>query len=245
VPFQFHKCADPFIYFTQHKPYLNHFMKKIFLLILLIVAIRPAFAQSVKFGISGGLNESILSLQNNTDNKNSRLAGFNAGIFSDINFGKFSVEPGLYYTTKGEKDISSVTDAMSGNSIYAKSQVSYNYLQLPVNILYNIHVGAGKFFVGGGPYLAYGLSGKSKSTTTYTYNGVATTNDANYTLTFGNTENNLNRLDFGLGALGGFQLNNGLSISAGYQHGLSNVENSSTNTVKNDVITVSLGYCFL
>jgi len=221
-------------------------MKKIFLSILLIAAISPVFAQTVKFGISGGLNESILSIQNNPSNNNSsRLAGFNAGIFSDIDFGKISIEPGLFYTTKGKNNISSATDAISGAIFYSKSQVTYSYLQLPVNVLYNIHVGAGKFFVGGGPYLAYGLSGKGKGTTTVTQNGATTTNDENYTLTFGSTDNDVKRFDFGLGALGGFQLNNGVSINVGYQRGLTNIENTSTNTVKNNVITVSLGYAFL
>jgi hypothetical protein len=234
-----------FLYFTQNKPYQNQLMKKFFLSILLIAAMSPAFAQSVKFGISGGLNESILSLQSTTNNDNSRLTGFQAGIFSDIDFGCISLSPGLFYTTKGQKNISSLSDATSGSIFYSKGQVTYNYLELPVNVLYNVKVGAGKFFIGGGPYLAYGLSGKAKRITTVTQNGATTTNDENYTLTFGSTDNDIKRFDFGLGALGGFQLSNGVSISVGYQRGLTNVENSSTSTAKNNVMTVSLGYAFL
>jgi hypothetical protein len=219
-------------------------MKKVILALLLIAGISPAFAQSVKFGVSGGLNESILSLQNTTNNDNSRLAGFHAGIFSDIDFGKVSIEPGLFYTTKGQNNTVSESDEL-GNTFYSKGHAVYNYLEVPVNVLYNIPVGAGKFFIGGGPYLAYGLSGKTKMTTIVTQNGTTTTSTDDYKLTFGGQDGDLKRIDFGLGALGGFALKDGLSISAGYEHGLTNIENSGSDKTKNNVISVSLGYCFL
>jgi len=224
-------------------------MKKAILALLLIAGISPAFAQSVKFGVSGGLNESILSLQNNTDNNNSRLAGFHAGIFSDIDFGKISIEPGLFYTTKGQNNIVSESDAL-GNTFYSKGHAVYNYLEVPVNVLYNIPVGAGKFFIGGGPYLAYGLSGTTKITTVVTQNGTTTTNTGDYKLVFGGQDGDIKRFDFGLGALGGFALKDGLSISAGYEHGLTSIQNTGTENIstgktKNNVIMVSLSYCFL
>ncbi|WP_179414899.1 porin family protein [Mucilaginibacter sp. E4BP6] len=219
-------------------------MKKVILTLLLIAGISPAFAQSVKFGVSGGLNESILSLQNTINNDNSRLAGFHAGIFSDIDFGKVSIEPGLFYTTKGQNNKSFIA-APVGATFTANGKVTYNYLELPINILYNIPVGAGKFFIGGGPYVAYGLSGTSKGTTTENSNGTVTTSTDDYKLAFGGQDGDLKRIDFGLGALGGFALKDGLSISAGYEHGLTNIENSGIDKTKNNVISVSLGYCFL
>ncbi|WP_461451512.1 hypothetical protein [Mucilaginibacter sp.] len=77
-------------------------MKKIVFSFLLMMAANNLFAQTVKFGITGGLNESIFSLQNNTNNDNSPLTGFHAGVFSDLDFGKLSIMPSLYYTVKGE-----------------------------------------------------------------------------------------------------------------------------------------------
>jgi len=217
-------------------------MKKIILSLFFIAAMSPAFAQTVKYGISGGLNESILSLQNPAGN-NSRLTGFHAGVFSDIDFGKLSIEPGLFYTTKGEKNTAVLISP--GGSFTAKGKTTYNYLEMPVNVLYNIPIGGGKFFIGGGPYIAYGLSGKSTGTTIIASQNGAITNINDYPLTFGSQQGDLKRFDFGLGALGGFELNNGLSISVGYEHGLTNIDNSSGDHIKNNVITVSLGYSFL
>jgi hypothetical protein len=228
----------------RFKPIQNQIMKKVILALLLIAVISPAFAQSVKFGISGGLNESILNLPNNTDNNNSRLAGFHAGIFSDIDFGKISLAPGLYYTTKGENNKSFVADPI-GATFTTSGKVTYNYLELPVNVLYNIPVRSGKFFVGGGPYLAYTLSGRSKGTTIENSDGTTTTSTDDFKLVIGNQDGDLKRFDFGLGALGGFALNNGLSISGGYEHSVGNITKSTTGSVKNNVISVSLGYCFL
>jgi hypothetical protein len=221
-------------------------MKKIFLSILLIAVISPVFAQNVKYGISGGLNESILSLQNPAGNSNSRLTGFHAGVFSDIDFGKLSIEPGLFYTTKGEKNTAVLYQYTSpGGSFIAKGKTTYNYLEIPVNVLYNIPIGVGKFFIGGGPYIAYGLSGKTTGTTIIaTQNGTTTTSN-DYPLTFGSQEGDIKRFDFGLGALGGFALKNGLLVSVGYEHGLTNIDHSSDDHIKNNVITVSLGYSFL
>jgi hypothetical protein len=224
-------------------------MKKIFFSLFFIAAISPAFAQTVKYGISGGLNESILDYQNQTGDKNARLAGFHAGIFSDIDFGKVSIEPGLFYTTKGQKLTNIiyyvVPSTSPGGSFKGHGSDNYNYLELPVNILYNIPVSYGKFFIGGGPYLAYGLSAKVKTITTETQNNSTSTIETDLNAPFGNEQGDLKRFDFGLGPLGGLALKNGISLNVGYEHGLTNVFSGNSQSTKNDVITASLGYCFL
>jgi len=224
-------------------------MKKIIFSLLFIAVISPVFAQTVKFGISGGLNESVVDYQPQYGNANARLAGFNAGIFSNIDFGHISIEPGLFYTTKGQKITNiiyyTIPSINPGGSLKGHGSDIYNYLELPVNVLYNIPVSFGKFFIGGGPYLAYGLSAKSKVSTTETSGGSSSTIESDTQLSFGSDNAELKRFDFGLGAKGGLALKNGLSLSAGYEHGLSNVVNESGLSIKNEVLSVSLGYCFL
>ncbi|WP_158991584.1 porin family protein [Mucilaginibacter sp. L196] len=228
-------------------------MKKIFLSLFLIAAISPAFAQTVKYGISGGLNESILSSKSVTGEDDVRLTGFHAGIFGDIDFGKVSIEPGLFYTTKGQRVNETLIDVPyyttqgssygSGSaSIKVHDNTVYNYLELPVNVLYNMPVKYGKFFIGGGPYLAYCLSAKLKTETTPNDNTQVTEQDT--PLTFGG-DNGLRRFDFGLGALFGLALKNGLSFNVGFEHGLTNVYKPDTGTAENNVYTLSLGYSFL
>ena len=223
-------------------------MKKILFSFLFIIVISPVFAQTVKFGISGGLNESSLDSKDQSGDKYARLAGFNAGIFSDIDFGKVSIEPGLFYTTKGQRLTNiiyyEIPSTSPGGSLNGHGSNIYNYLELPVNILYNIPVSFGKFFIGGGPYLAYGLSAKSKVSTTETSGGSSTTSESDMPLSFSGDNADLKRVDFGLGAKGGFALKSGLLISAGYEHGTTNVVNQGYAS-KNNVFNISLGYSFL
>ena len=223
-------------------------MKKIIFSLLFIAVISPVFAQTVKFGISGGLNESIVDYQPQYGNANARLAGFNAGIFSNIDFGHISIEPGLFYATKGQKITNiiyyTIPSINPGGSLKGHGSDIYNYLELPVNVLYNIPVSFGKFFIGGGPYLAYGLSAKSKVSTTETSGGSSTTSESDMPLSFSGDNADLKRVDFGLGAKGGFALKSGLLISAGYEHGTTNVVNQGYAS-KNNVFNISLGYSFL
>jgi hypothetical protein len=227
-------------------------MKKIILFLLFIAVISPAFAQYVKFGVSGGLNESTIVPNDEPAGSStiaSRIAGFHAGVFTDISFGSVSIQPGLFYTTKGDKYKEALNQGVLftantsnpssiANTYYDKQR--YNYLQLPVNILYHIQAGGGNFFIGGGPYLAYGLSASSVSYTT-TGNGVGGV--SSNPISFGSGTNDVKRIDFGLNALGGYALKNGLFVSVGFEYGLTNTDNDYKS--RNDVITVSLGYSFL
>jgi len=227
-------------------------MKKIILSLILIIAISPAFAQTVKFGISGGLNESSFSATNETGVSNSFLSGFHAGVFSDINFGKLSIEPGLFYTTKGNSSKQTLifydmnAGGGSGFSGNAHIKTIYNYLELPINFLYNIPVSYGKFFIGGGPYLAYGLSAKLNSKSVITPAGSSSqTTYQNVSIPFGSDEGDIKRFDFGVGALGGLALKNGLLFSIGFEHGLINTVEGGGASLKNNTLAVSLGYEFL
>jgi len=228
-------------------------MKKIIFSLLFITVISPVFAQTVKLGISGGLNESILSAKSITGEDDARLAGFHAGIFSDIDFGKVSIAPGLFYTTKGQRINETLYDeyyydaansTSSPASIKGHQNTIYSYLEIPVNVLYNMPVKYGKFFIGGGPYFAYALSAKIKDETATSQNGAVEYDNQTTPLTFGG-DNGLHRFDFGLGALFGLALKNGLSVNVGFEHGLTNVYKPESGTVENNVYAVSLGYSFL
>jgi len=221
-------------------------MKRSLLALLFIVVISPAFAQTVKYGINGGLNEATI-LTGETPYSDSRVAGFSAGVFSDISFGNVSIQPGLYYITKGGKD--KVFELNGPPSNYSYTAIGYvkekiSYLQLPVNILYHIKAGEGKFFLGGGPYIAYGLL-CSSSTQSETTDGEPITYALPETnmLQFGNGEEDIKRIDFGLNATGGYMIRNGLFISAGFEYGLTKITNTD-DKANNDVLTASLGYCF-
>jgi hypothetical protein len=240
--------------------YINQLiMKKALLSLLFVAGISPAFAQTVKYGISGGLNASTVVAYDDPAS-NSRFS-FHAGVFSDISFGNVSIQSGLFYTTKIYAAKGSAqqelyyypngtyfninTPGGGSDSYYTDhSREKVNYLQVPVNILYHIKAGSDKFFIGGGPYIAYGLSGTSGNYTVSTYGNTNSPGTVeNPSLHFGSGDEDVKRVVFGLNALGGFALKNGLFISAGYDYGLTNINNNGYSE-KNGMVTVSVGYSF-
>jgi hypothetical protein len=78
---------------------------------------------------------------------------FSGGLVSHIPVSKYlSFRPELKYVQKGgnlEQD---------GYS----DKMTLNYIELPVNFVFNTHSSKGMFFVGLGPSFNLGLSGKSK-----------------------------------------------------------------------------------
>ena len=76
-------------------------MKKLILTLLLVATAAFAFSQDVNFGIKAGLNLSTQTGDPYSDNK--IFPGFNAGVVADIGLHDFSIQPGIIFTTKGEK----------------------------------------------------------------------------------------------------------------------------------------------
>jgi hypothetical protein len=217
-------------------------MKKIFLLIILTASIQSIFAQAVSFGIKAGLNESTAAFTGTTTTF-SNLSGFNAGVFADIKFNKLSVEPGIFYTTSGYNSKSVfTTDNPAPYSFSATGKVAYNYLQVPVNILYYIPAGPLKIFIGAGPYWGLALSGTRQGTTNT--NGIIT-NSPSGNITFGSSDGDFSKTDLGVNAIAGIALKNGLLFSANYGFGLTNISSSTNSKGENRVLSLSLVYEFL
>jgi len=205
------------------------------LTILAAGAVFTASAQSkTTFGVKAGVNFSSLHVSSegssNTANSGS-LTTFSAGLFADAPIGSkgFSLQPGLFYTGKGG----------DSNDGISTGKLKLYYLQVPVNVVYNIPFTAGKLFFGGGPYAAYALSGTVKDQVS----GRSVSVDVN----FGNDINDdFKRTDFGITALAGFQFTNGVLFNINTDLGLSNTlpSNSGGVSVKNRVFGISAGYSF-
>jgi hypothetical protein len=224
-------------------------MKKLLLLLLLSSFISTSFAQSVHLGIRAGLNESRLSdditLTDNEGNdvkaSTSYISRFHAGLFAEIAVGKFSIQPGVFYTQKGGQTKYHKTTASSSQSYEDKTTL--NYLEIPVNILYNIPVSMGKIFVGGGPYAAFGFSGHYNSAYSSVQGMNMIAGKAESDLRFG--ENGLRNPDYGINTLLGLRLKNNISFNVGYGFGLANLYKAVGSSAKNKVLSISVGYEFL
>jgi hypothetical protein len=226
-------------------------MKKIILLLCLLGSTGALFAQSARFGINAGLNLSTLSYSSSGQtNATSSLAGFHIGAFADFGLGAVSIQPGILYTTKGGKDDVSGTSTVGSSTLtyHATDQINLNYIEVPVNVLYHIPVVVGNIFIGGGPYVAMGVSGKEKTSDTYTQTGGSTASGSSASesnLSFGNSSGDIKNPDYGINLLGGIRLKSGLLFSAGYGFGLANLSNVSGSKTKNNGFSLSIGYSFL
>lgn len=230
-------------------------MKKILLILILSSSISLTLAQTIKFIITAGVNESTASQIPDSFIKeiamagqtfpNSKLIGFHIGAFASYSVGKMSIQPGLLYTTKGGVPYSFSTNTATNN--YSRKDVlRLNYLEIPLNVLYNLPVGPGKIFIGGGPYIGIGISGKARYTIT-DGPGETSTNQINkgsINVTYGSGDNDIKTTDIGLGAKLGLTLKKGWLISFNYEHGFTNLSNDPGYNGKNKTLSLSLGYSF-
>jgi hypothetical protein len=219
-------------------------MKKTILLVSLLAAMQTLSAQSIKLGIKGGLNLATVNRgQLEAGNETNSMAAFNGGLFANIGFGKWSIEPGLFYSVKGFKAQSTLTVNSPGGPVENNTwdaTVKYNYLELPVNVLYNVKLAPGKVFFGGGPYIGYLLSGNAN--TVATVGGVKNT-EQKTKYTIGGNNGDFRRTDYGVNALAGFAFNNGFQLSVGYGYGFTNVLAKQNDFhIKNRAFNVSVGY---
>ena len=172
-------------------------------------------------------------------------SGFHAGAFAEFKFKKWSVEPGLFYTVKGYKATSNVVQTTPGGTfnISISGIQTYQYIELPVNLLYNFKIKPGKIFIGGGPYTGYLLSAIGKRNTTT--NGTNVYTETKFDI---GGDGNFKRNDFGLGGRAGMAFKNGLQFSAGASFGFTNIVihniNNNPSVTKNRVLSFSVGYLF-
>jgi hypothetical protein len=214
-------------------------MKKLIIIAGFVAASSiTAFAQNISFGVKAGLNVSKLTEAGGISSQT--LPGFQVGGVVDLGFQDFSIQPGIFFTTKGGKfneteDV--VTPGGGGGAVTDNGNITLNYIEVPVNFLYNVAAGGNKFYLGAGPYLGYGLSGSGTLT-----EGVATTRT---NVTFGSGQDDVKNPDLGVNFLIGFKFSQGYSIGAQYGLGLSNLSNEGDGSkIKNQVISFTVGYFF-
>lgn len=186
-------------------------------------------AQTARFGFSAGAalasqSSKTSGISINSDSK----AGLTLGVMSDISLSDaFSFQPGLNFTQKGGKfDFSDLGFPGTGDVSY-----TLNYLELPLNVVFKANAGSGKFFVGAGPSLGFGLSGKLKSG-----------NDEEDVNFGSNAEDDLKPFDFGGNILAGYELSNGLFFALNYNTTLNNLSTESDVTTRNRYFGIRIGY---
>jgi len=209
-------------------------MKKLLTIFIFLALAATGFSQIVHFAVKGGINLSTQQTGNALfDVNNSTIVGFNIGGVAAIDFDKFTLQPGLFFTTKGERVI--IPDPFTTATYNA--YYTLDYIEIPVDILYKRKLGPKTtVHFGLGLYLATGVYAR------VTYPG--TSNRITFDNNTANLQPGYQNPDYGLNFLAGMQLNKKIAFDAGYDLGLANLYFSNTTTLRNRTFSVSMGYSF-
>lgn len=208
-------------------------MKKITILILLLVSFSFVSEAQMNFGVKAGLNLATVS---GDDVVNAEIKpGYQVGLATNFSMGEaFSIQPGLILSGKG-----------TGNSEIDDYSLNTNYLEIPINAVYNVS----GFQIFAGPYLGFGLFGKLK--------GLENDVDIEFTNDVDSEEFNIenmekvyqNSLDYGLNFGAGYMITETIQVQAAYGLGLGNnhpkVDGEEPNDkISNSVIQLNVSYFF-
>jgi hypothetical protein len=206
-------------------------MKKIiYCFISFILLMNYSKAQNA-FGISAGATFSgIKAKADGITLTSDTHVGFTVGLTESTRMGKdFSFRPELNFTQKGG-DLSVPDEDF-------KYKTTINYLELPLNFVYNTHSAKGKFFIGAGPSLNIALSGKYKITGMSEESGK---------LKFGSDEtvDDYKAFDASINAIAGYQFSGGFFIAANYNFGITNISPGSNEKDHIHYYGIRIGYMF-
>lgn len=212
-------------------------MRKIVLSAIGILASVGVFAQSsnLGFGIKAGVNFPKYIISGNDFQAEAKPAtNFHITGYLDAPLGSyFSIQPGISLQGKGSKASGFVDLGDIVNDELDKVSQNTMWLEIPVNFVAKFPTGnSGNLFLGAGPYVAFGLSGKNM------YDG-----EEFGDFKFGN-DNDLKGTDFGLNFIGGYHFGSGFMIHGGYGLGLTNLSTVDVgdSKIRNGVWTVGIGF---
>jgi hypothetical protein len=207
--------------------------RNLFLITTALLYASISFAQSkTTFGVRAGVNFYSNNSKNDEGDKeeSKMITGVNVGVNAEIPIGvDYFIQPGILFTTKGGK--SKMTD----------SKLSISYIEIPVNFIYKPDLGSGHMLLGFGPYVAFGVGGKSGSIDLDFTNEVKEDDPPGVYL---------KRLDAGLNFLVGYEWANRLSAQLNAGLGLANIYpkiegiDIGETSIKNTGFGISLGYRF-
>ena len=166
-----------------------------------------------RYGIVAGQN--IATIKSKNSSSQDIVTGWVGGLAFQVVWPKgFAVQPEVLYSQKG--------CTFSGSGY----KYDIDYIEVPVKVMYRLHMAEVKPFVFAAPYGAYAIR--------IAENGNVSSNEV--------FSNQINKLDFGIGAGAGFDVWK-IQLSFKYSWGFAQVAND-TFAIRNKVFTVSAGLFF-
>lgn len=206
---------------------------KLSLVIALLGVVSLVGAQNLSYNVRGGLNMSNMS----GDLSDTKMKpGFHIGVGVDYEFApNIALQSGLFFSNKGAK-IEGDASIDEIEIVSGEATMNANFLQLPIHIAYKINVTPGtKVVLHAGPYIAYGVGGKTKFEASTGGLNVSEKID-----TFGS--DGLKEFDSGLGIGVGAEFGS-ILIDLGWDMGLVNLGNNDVDA-KTQNAYLSVGYIF-
>ena len=203
----------------------TYYTKTAYLLFIALLTHLPVHAQ-FHVGIKAGIALSNISEKTSSPEKtnyHSRIMG-TGGFFAHINLGKkFLLRPELTITGKGAKARYVTTYFNYNTNTYTQSsyidKTTFNYIDIPVNLLYVIPLDEKKLLAGGGPVISLLLN-----------------KEANY---------GMETTDMGVNLLLLYEWPIGFSIGVNFMQGLKDISYSyNSNNIKNHYLGFTTGYWF-
>ncbi|MDL2323088.1 PorT family protein [Bacteroidales bacterium OttesenSCG-928-A17] len=201
-------------------------MKKIVLALAVILGLgcSQVNAQTtISGGVKADANMANFLLSDLTDYQSTMKVGASLGGFMKVEFNEnFALQPELLIHYKASK-------MEVGN---LESNFEYWGAEIPVYAIGQMAMGTGKGFIGVGPYVGLGFDAKMGSADLYKKDSA--------------DKSVLNRWDFGIGAIVGYEFSNKISINAGYKIGLIDQMDRGKDdaSMKNQTVNLGLGYRF-
>lgn len=204
-------------------------MKKKLIPFILAVGVLTVFNLSaqdkklVSIGFKAGTNLSHYRLGGHMKDFKSKMSiGGSIGAFVKLDLtSNFGLQSGIdfhYKTSKLENKIDQSTNKLKSFGI-----------EIPLYGMIQGELGRGKAFIGAGPYVGYGISTKSDGINLLKNNGAMGAPA-------------MNRLDYGVGGILGYDVSKNWQIHARYQFGLADLHEAKGNTMKSQGITIGIAY---
>ena len=195
-------------------------------------------------GVEVGANYSNITYSDNNGGETSPQLGIHVrGIVEFVMSDLISIETGLGYSAKGNRGSFESSFTFFGNSYSFENQSSIrlNYLNIPAMVKAGINLGEGRMYLGVGPDLYFAASGKIKSESTTTINGVSEVEKENSNIDF--KEDNINRFDIGIKSVLGYE-KNGIYVQAGFEQGFINLNTDASvnQTMHNQNFLLTIGF---
>lgn len=197
-------------------------MKQIYKILAVVLvafaAINNVNAQDLSFGPKVGYNNASLNGSNFREfHDNNSINGMHVGLFAEVRFNKFAIQPEVYYSTEGGKWKVGVNEGSLEHNF------DLEYIQVPLMFKY---------------YLTNGIAIEAGPQA-----GFLTNSDVKFSDLDPNSAK-FNEFDFSVNAGLSINLPLNFMISARYNAGLTNVVDHPDVDWKNRVLRLSLGYRF-